>query len=31
MGITLQWLGHASFRICDGETAIYVDLSLIHI
>jgi len=25
MGMTLRWLGHASFRICDGETAIYVD------
>ncbi len=25
MGMELQWLGHASFRICDGETVIYVD------
>lgn len=25
MGMTLQWLGHASFRICDGETVIYID------
>ena len=25
MSMTLQWLGHASFRICDGDTVIYVD------
>jgi len=25
MGITLQWLGHASFKICHEETVIYID------
>jgi len=25
MGITLQWLGHASFRICHEGTVIYID------
>ena len=25
MGITLQWLGHASFKICDKDTVIYID------
>jgi L-ascorbate metabolism protein UlaG (beta-lactamase superfamily) len=25
MGITLQWLGHASFKICYEDTVIYID------
>ena len=25
MGITLQWLGHAGFRICHEDTVIYID------
>jgi L-ascorbate metabolism protein UlaG (beta-lactamase superfamily) len=25
MGITLQWLGHASFKICHEDTVIYID------
>jgi len=25
MGMTLQWLGHASFKICDEDTVIYID------
>jgi len=25
MSMTLQWLGHASFRISEGDTVIYVD------
>jgi L-ascorbate metabolism protein UlaG (beta-lactamase superfamily) len=25
MGITLQWLGHASFKICHKDTVIYID------
>lgn len=25
MGITLQWLGHASFRICQDDTVVYID------
>lgn len=25
MGLTLQWLGHASFRICHEDTVIYID------
>jgi len=25
MGMTLQWLGHASFKIIEGDTVIYVD------
>jgi len=25
MGITLQWLGHASFKISHGDTIIYID------
>lgn len=25
MGTTLQWLGHASFKICHGDTIIYID------
>jgi L-ascorbate metabolism protein UlaG (beta-lactamase superfamily) len=25
MGITIQWLGHASFRICHEEDVIYID------
>ena len=25
MGITLQWLGHASFKICHADTVIYID------
>jgi len=26
MGMTLQWLGHASFKICHEDTVIYIDL-----
>ena len=25
MGITIQWLGHASFKICHEDTVIYID------
>lgn len=25
MGMTLQWLGHASFKICHEDTVIYID------
>jgi L-ascorbate metabolism protein UlaG (beta-lactamase superfamily) len=25
MGVTLQWLGHASFKICHEDTVIYID------
>jgi L-ascorbate metabolism protein UlaG (beta-lactamase superfamily) len=25
MGVTLQWLGHAGFRICHEDTVIYID------
>jgi len=25
MGMTLQWLGHASFKICDEDAVIYID------
>jgi len=25
MGITLEWLGHASFKICHAEAVIYID------
>ena len=25
MGLTLQWLGHASFKICHEDTVIYID------
>lgn len=25
MGLTLQWLGHASFKICHEDTIIYID------
>lgn len=25
MGMTLQWLGHAGFKICDKDTVIYID------
>jgi L-ascorbate metabolism protein UlaG (beta-lactamase superfamily) len=25
MGITLQWLGHASFKVCHEDTVIYID------
>ena len=25
MGISLQWLGHASFKICKEDTVIYID------
>jgi len=25
MGITLKWLGHASFKICHDDTVIYID------
>jgi L-ascorbate metabolism protein UlaG (beta-lactamase superfamily) len=25
VGLTIQWLGHASFRICHGDTVIYID------
>ena len=25
MGITLQWLGHASFKICHEDTVVYID------
>jgi len=25
MGITIQWLGHASFKICHEDTVVYID------
>ena len=25
MGLTLQWLGHASFKICHEDTILYID------
>jgi L-ascorbate metabolism protein UlaG (beta-lactamase superfamily) len=25
MSVTLQWLGHASFRVCHGDVVVYID------